>query len=68
MKEWGIQISSEKKMRCRAAGLSDNKLVAEFALFSFRLKTDGEELRPAPYVYVPHLQHKIEELLEKNNR
>ena len=61
MKEWGIQISSEKKMRVRAVGLSENKLVSEFALFSFPLKTDGEELRPAPIIYVPHLKDKIEE-------
>ena len=68
MKEWGIQISSEKKMRVRAAGLSENHLVSEFALFSFPLKTDGEELRPAPIVFIPHLKNKIEELLEKNHR
>ena len=70
MKEWGIQISSEKKLRVRAAGLVNgvNECIAENAMFSFPLKSGGEELKPAPMVYVPHLSIKIFDLLEKNNK
>ena len=68
MKEWGIQVASEKKMRTRASELTDNPLNSEMALFSFPLHSGGEELRPAPIVYIPHLKNKVFELLEKNQR
>ena len=57
MKTWGIQIASERRMRLVATELSiDNNVVAENALFSFPLKSGGEELRPAPIAYLPHLK------------
>ena len=68
MKEWGIQISSEKKMRSRASSLTDNPLSSEMALFSFPLHSGGEEVRSAPIVYVPDSKKKVFELLKKNDR
>ena len=68
MKVWGIQIASERSLRHRAATLVHNDFIAENAMFSFPLKSGGEELKPAPVVYVPHLKNKIFDLLDKNNR
>ena len=69
MKIWGIQIASERRLRLVATELSiDNNVVAENALFSFPLKSGGEELRPAPIAYLPHLKCKILDLLNKNER
>ena len=68
MKTWGIQIANEKRMRLVAAELSiANDVTAENALFSFSLKS-GEELRPAPIAYLPHLKFKILDLRDKNER
>ena len=44
MKEWGIEIASKKGLRNRAFELVNNNLKSELALFSFPLKTGGEEL------------------------
>ncbi len=68
MKEWGIQMASEKKMRVRASDLTDNPLNSEMALFSFTFHSGGEEIKPAPFVYIPNLKNKIFELLDKNHR
>ena len=68
MKEWGIQISSERSMRSRASDLTDSPLSSEMALFSFPLQSGGEEVRPAPIVYIPDLKKKLFELLDKNDR
>lgn len=67
MKEWGIQVASEKKMRVTATDLTESSLAAEMALFSFPLNSGGEELKPAPLVYDTDLKQKIFELLEKND-
>ena len=68
MKEWGIQIASEKKLRKRAAELIDNDLIGETAMFFFSLKSGGEEMKSSPIVYIPHLKNKIIDLLEKNDK
>lgn len=68
MKEWGVQIASERSLRKRASTLITNDFVAENAMFSFSLKSGGDELQPAPIVYVPHLKDKIFTLLDKNNQ
>lgn len=61
-------MASEKKMRLRACNLTVNPLNAEMALFSFPLHSGGEEVKPAPIVYLQDLKGKIFELLEKNDR
>ena len=56
-------------MRLVATELSiANNIISENALFSFPLKSGGEELKPAPIAYLPHLKYKIFDLLEKNER
>ncbi len=54
MKEWGVQILSERKLRMRANGLVENKCIAEYAMFSFPAKS-GEELKTGPTMYLPYL-------------
>ncbi len=44
------------------------EILAEAAPFSFPLKNGGEEIKPAPMAYNPHLVAKVEELLEQNER
>ena len=68
LKVWGVQIASERQLRSRAMHLTSNQLTAEEALFSFSLKSGGEELKAAPIVYIPHLKIKIFDLLEKKQR
>lgn len=69
MKGWGIQVANEKKMRLVAAGLTiNNEAVAENGMFSFPMKSGGEELKSAAIAYIPHLKCKIFDLMEKNAR
>ena len=60
MKEWGIQIASERRMRQRVNDMrgESNLLCSEACLFSFACKSGGEEMRTAPLVYIPHLTAK----------
>ena len=55
-------------MRAAAKEMIGNNLVAESAPFTFSLKGGGLEVRAAPYVYVPNLETKVVQLLEKNER
>ena len=66
MKEWGIQIASERRMRQRVNDMrgESNLLCSEACLFSFACKSGGEE-RTAPLVYIPHLTAKVVEFLDK---
>lgn len=68
MKAWGVTVASERKQRALSKELVGNNLSSEAALFSFPLESCGEELRPAPLVYVPDLSGKIFQLLEQNDR
>ena len=69
MKGWGIQVASERKMRLVAADLTiNNEPVAENGMFSFPLKSGGEELKAAAIAYIPHLKSKIVDLMNKNER
>ena len=68
MKAWGVSIASERKQRALSKELVGNNLASEAALFSFPMENCGEELRPAPLVYVPDLSGKIVQLLEQNDR
>ena len=68
MKAWGVSIASERKQRALSKELVGSNLASEAALFSFPMESCGEELRPAPLVYVPDLSGKIFQLLEQNDR
>ena len=67
MKEWGVGIASEKRMRKEAAALVGDNLAAELVPFSFPHKDGGEVIHNAPYAYIPNLWEKIEDLLEQNS-
>ena len=56
-------------MRKRAKELVGDELVAERVPFTFALKEGGgEEVRPAPYMYVGSLWEKIQSMLDQNKR
>ena len=63
-----MSFASEGKMRAEARGqVGHDNLVGETALFSF-LESGGVQIKPAPFVYVPHLWDKIQAALEMNSR
>ena len=68
MKVFKISLGSERKQRIHAKDLLGDKLTAEEAVFSFPLKSGGEELRAAPFVYVPDLVEKVAHILTENKR
>ncbi len=55
----GLQdsLGSERKQRIHAKELLGDNMTAQEAVFSFLLKSGGEELRAAPFVYVPDLMY-----------
>lgn len=59
-------IASEGKMRAEAGRLTGDNLAAESVPFSFSSKESGVDIKPAPFVYVPHLWDKVQWLLEEN--
>ena len=60
--EWGICLASERKMRARAVALVEDNLEAGAVLFTFPLKSGGEEIRAAAMAYVPELVGKVFEI------
>ena len=59
MKEFGVSLASERKLRKEAKSILGDNLMAEEAPFSFSLKSGGEEIRMAPLVCVPNLIDRI---------
>ena len=59
MKEFGISLASERKLRKEDKSILGDNLTAEEAPFSFSLKSGGEEIRMAPLVCVPNLIDRI---------
>ena len=68
LKVFKISLGSERKQRIHAKGLLGDNLTTEEAVFSFPLKSGGEELRAAPFVYVPDLVEKVTNILTENKR
>lgn len=60
-------MPSERKLRKLSQELLVNDLESEMAPFSYGLKHGGEDLRPAPLVYVVDLVAFIHHLLEQNS-
>lgn len=63
-----MTIPSEKQQRKLSHEVLGDNLESEAAPFAFQLKHGGEDLRPAPLVYVPDLVTKIFQHLEQNER
>ena len=64
----GIINPSERKLQKLSAELLVEDLESEMAPFSFGLKHGGEDLRPAPLVYVANLVAFTLHLLDRNAR
>ena len=47
--------------------VGDN-IVAEIGAFTFNLKDGGEEIREAPFVYVPNLIRKVADVIEQHSK
>ena len=61
-----MSIACEQKERSLAKKLIGPNLAAESVVLSFSTD-DGEELREAPFAYVPDLKAKVIQLLEQND-
>ena len=61
-------MPSEKKQRALSKEILGSNLESEAAPFSFPLKHGGEDLRPAPLVFVPDLPALIIQHLDQNDR
>lgn len=69
MKSWGISIASEgEQRRLMKAQLSEMTIDAESIPFSFKCKSSGQELRPAPLAFVTNLKAMLFYLLDEKDR
>ena len=69
MKSWGVSIASEQKQRSLLKDqLSEMKVLGESVPFSFKMKSGGHELRPAPFAFVNDLKSTLFHLLEEKQR
>lgn len=64
----GMILPSERKLRKLSQDLLVTDLKSDLAPFSFGLKYGGEDLRPAPLVYVEDLVSFTYHLLDQNAR
>ena len=68
LKEFHIEIASEKKQRQMAREIIGENLQAEKAPFTFHKDGGGEEIREVPFVFVPNLIKKVADLVAHNER
>ena len=69
MKSWGVSIASENKQHTiLKAQLSEMDIHAESVPLSFKAKSGGQELRPAPFAFVNDLKSTLFHLLEEKER
>ena len=61
-------MMTEGRQRSLAHAIAPYPLEAESALFTFKLKSGGEEFRMAPIPYVESLTNFVHSLLEDNER
>ena len=59
-------MASENHQRSLARAIAPYPIEAENALFSFKLKSGGEEFRMAPIAYVEELSDFVLSLLQEN--
>ena len=66
MKSWKVGFACEEKERGLAKQLVGPNLAAESVALTF--STDnGDELREAPFAYLPDLKSKVFQLLDQND-
>ncbi len=68
LRKWGIKMASEGRQRSLARAIAPYPIEAENALFSFKLKSGGEEFRMAAIAYVEELSDVVLSLLHENKR
>lgn len=69
MKSWGLSIASEQKQRSALKTmLMEMEILGESIPFSFRTRSGGQELRPAPFAFVNNLKSTLFHLLEEKQR
>ena len=69
MKSWGVSIASENKQRTiLKAQLSEMDIHGESVPLSFKTKSGGQELQPAPFAFVNDLKSTLFHLLEEKER
>ena len=66
MNQWGIKLSSEKRMRQRAQLLRSG-ITSELGMFSYPSQ-GGETLRAEPIVYVQNVIEKVISILDERER
>ena len=66
--KWGVKIASEKCQRALAKTWTAESIEAEEAIFSFPVTNGGEEIRPAPCVFMPSLVDTVVSLLDSHDR
>lgn len=65
---WNVQISSERSLRKRSKAVTSDNLKSEVAPLTFSLKSGREEIRGAPLVFIPSLNEKLFQLLDKRQK
>ena len=68
LKEFKIELASERKQRKMAKEIIGDNLQAEKAPFTFSKDGGGEEIREVPFVFVPNLIQKVADLVAHNER
>lgn len=68
MAAWNVSFASESKERSLAKELVGPNYTAEAVVLTFPLEGGGEELRKAPFAYIPDLKHKVVQLLDQNDK
>ena len=68
MKTLSISVGSEVKQRALAKDIVGDNMVAELGAFTFRRDGGGEDIREAPFVYVPNLIRRATDLVEQHSR
>ena len=68
LKTLHISVGSEVKQRALAKDILGDNLVAEMGAFTFRRDGGGEDIKEAPFVYVPNLIKRAVDLIEEHKR
>lgn len=68
MKSLHIDVGSEAKQRALAKEIVGDNIVAEMGAFTFRLDGGGDEIREAPFVYVPNLIRRASDLIQQHSQ
>lgn len=63
-----MNITSEAKMRKRAAELIGDRVKAELVPMTFSCQDGGDEIRPTPYAYLSSIWESVRDMLDNYDR